>query len=62
MLKFVVFFIPKNGERHPRRGFWGDMIVSPYVTFGVESEDKSFYKKQNQQHVKVKLVFILFII
>ncbi|KAK3727693.1 hypothetical protein RRG08_032650 [Elysia crispata] len=41
-----------NGERHPRRGFWGDMIVSPYVTFGVESEDKSFYKKQNQQHVK----------
>ncbi|RUS81999.1 hypothetical protein EGW08_010226 [Elysia chlorotica] len=41
-----------NGERYPRRGFWGDMTVSPYVTFGVETEEKSFYKKQNQQHMK----------
>lgn len=41
-----------NGERHPRRGFWGDMVVSPYITFGVETEEKSFYKKQNQQHIK----------
>ena len=31
------------------------MVVSPYVTFGVETEEKSFYKKQNQHHVKVIL-------
>ncbi|GFN87298.1 dynein assembly factor 3, axonemal-like [Plakobranchus ocellatus] len=41
-----------NGERFPRRGFWGDMIVSPFIAFGVETEEKSFYKKQNNQHIK----------
>ncbi|KAH9519196.1 Dynein assembly factor 3, axonemal [Bulinus truncatus] len=41
-----------EGERYPRRGYWGDMIVSPYITFGVETHEKSFYKKQNNQHIK----------
>uniref|UniRef100_A0A0B7AGC5 Dynein assembly factor 3, axonemal n=1 Tax=Arion vulgaris TaxID=1028688 RepID=A0A0B7AGC5_9EUPU len=41
-----------EGERFPRRGYWGDMVVSPYITFGTETEEKSFYKKQNNMHVK----------
>ncbi|XP_059168514.1 dynein axonemal assembly factor 3-like isoform X2 [Physella acuta] len=41
-----------DGERFPRRGYWGDMLVSPYITFGVETEEKSFYKKQNNNHIK----------
>ncbi|XP_055899898.1 dynein axonemal assembly factor 3-like [Biomphalaria glabrata] len=41
-----------EGDRFPRRGYWGDMIVSPYITFGIETEEKSFYKKQNNQHTK----------
>ncbi|CAL1545956.1 unnamed protein product [Lymnaea stagnalis] len=41
-----------DGERYPRRGYWGDMLVSPYITFGIETEDKSFYKKQNNTHTK----------
>ncbi|CAG5131124.1 unnamed protein product, partial [Candidula unifasciata] len=41
-----------DGERFPRRGYWGDMVVSPYITFGIETEEKSFYKKQNNLHTK----------
>ncbi|XP_005110757.2 dynein assembly factor 3, axonemal [Aplysia californica] len=41
-----------EGERYPRRGYWGDMVVSPYIPFGVETEEKSFFKKQNNMHTK----------
>jgi len=41
-----------DGERYPRRGFWGDMVVSPYIPFGIECEEKSFFKKANNQHTK----------
>lgn len=41
-----------EGERFPRRGYWGDMIVSPYISYGIETEQKSFFKKQNKMHTK----------
>ena len=41
-----------EGERYPRRGYWGDMVVSPFIPFGVECEEKSFFKKQNNVHTK----------
>lgn len=47
----------QDGERFPRRGYWGDMLVSPYITFGVETEEKSFYKKHNNNHIKVCTFF-----
>jgi len=48
-----------------RRGYWGDMVVSPYITFGVECQESSFFKKTNNMltkvhHVVSKLLFIVF--
>ncbi|KAK6190478.1 hypothetical protein SNE40_002340 [Patella caerulea] len=42
----------QEGERHARRGYWGDMIVSPFITFGIESDEKSFFKKTNELYTK----------
>ncbi|KAL5019261.1 hypothetical protein ScPMuIL_004983 [Solemya velum] len=39
--------IEHGGEKHARRGYWGDILVSPYVAIGMECEEKSFFKKQN---------------
>lgn len=35
------------------RGYWGDIVSSPYLSFGIETDDKSLLKTQNGQHVKV---------
>ncbi len=43
----------QDGERFPRRGYWGDILVSPYISFGLESEDKSLLKTANKLHVHV---------
>lgn len=43
----------KEGEKHARRGYWGDIIVSPYVAIGIKCEDESFFKKANRNFVKV---------
>lgn len=42
----------KDGERIPRRGFWGDILISPYITFGTTSHNKSLLEKNNGVHVK----------
>ncbi|ESP05132.1 hypothetical protein LOTGIDRAFT_227827 [Lottia gigantea] len=42
----------QEGEKHARRGYWGDMVVGPFLTFGIESEEKSFFKKNNDQYTK----------
>lgn len=44
--------IKKDGERFARRGYWGDIINSPYLAFGIESEEESLFKTSNGQHVK----------
>jgi dynein assembly factor 3 len=41
-----------DGERLARRGYWGDIIVSPYITFGIESEQQSFFKQSNNIYTK----------
>ncbi|XP_076471331.1 dynein axonemal assembly factor 3-like [Babylonia areolata] len=41
-----------DGERYARRGYWGDIIISPFVPIGIESEEKSFFKKSNGMHTK----------
>ncbi|CAK6964233.1 dynein axonemal assembly factor 3-like [Scomber scombrus] len=33
-------------------GYWGDIVSSPYLSFGIESDDKSLLKTQNGQHMK----------
>lgn len=46
------FVFKQDGERYPRRGYWGDILVSPYVSLGIESEEKSFFKKMNDVYTK----------
>ena len=48
--RFVYF---QGGEKLSRRGYWGDILASPYLAFGITSEDKSFFKKSNNVYTKV---------
>ncbi|XP_052802925.1 dynein axonemal assembly factor 3-like [Mya arenaria] len=41
-----------EGEKHARRGYWGDILVSPYVTLGIQCEETEFFKKSNKQYMK----------
>lgn len=36
-----------------KRGYWGDIIGSPYLAFGIESENKDLFKKSNGVYTKV---------
>lgn len=40
-----------KGEKVARRGYFGDIVTSPYVAFGIETEDKELLKTQNGEHV-----------
>lgn len=44
--------IKKDGERVARRGYWGDIINSPYLAFGTESEEEFLFQTSNGQHVR----------
>eukprot|EP00061_Rhincodon_typus_P013645 g40157.t1 len=41
-----------KGEKVPARGYWGDIVTSPYIAFGIETEEQSFLKTANGVHVK----------
>lgn len=41
-----------KGEKIAARGFWGDIVTSPYVAFGIVSEEESLLKKANGIYVK----------
>ncbi|CAM4723824.1 unnamed protein product [Leuciscus chuanchicus] len=41
-----------RGDRVAVRGYWGDIVSGPYLSFGIETENKDLLKKQNNQHVK----------
>ncbi|XP_061182670.1 dynein axonemal assembly factor 3-like [Saccostrea echinata] len=47
--------INQEGEKMLRRGYWGDILVGPYLAFGIQSEEKSFFKKSNNQYTKISL-------
>ncbi|XP_046906753.1 dynein axonemal assembly factor 3-like [Hypomesus transpacificus] len=42
----------KGGEKVPAWGYWGDIVSSPYLSFGIESDDDKLLQKQNGNHVK----------
>ncbi|XP_061565351.1 dynein axonemal assembly factor 3-like [Cololabis saira] len=42
----------QRGEKVAVRGYWGDIASSPYLSFGIETDDESLLKTQNGQHVK----------
>ncbi|XP_040923405.1 dynein assembly factor 3, axonemal-like [Toxotes jaculatrix] len=42
----------QKGNKVAVRGYWGDIVSSPYFSFGIETDDKSLLKTQNGQHIK----------
>ncbi|KAM9336464.1 dynein axonemal assembly factor 3 [Symphorus nematophorus] len=42
----------QRGNKVAVRGYWGDIVSSPYLAFGIETDDKSLLKTQNGQHLK----------
>lgn len=44
----------QKGDKVAIRGYWGDIVSSPYLSFGIETDDKSLLKTQNGQPIKVK--------
>ncbi|XP_053385184.1 LOW QUALITY PROTEIN: dynein axonemal assembly factor 3-like [Mercenaria mercenaria] len=44
--------LTQGGEKHAKRGYWGDILVSPYVPLGIQCENKSFFTKANKQFTK----------
>ncbi|XP_078019577.1 dynein axonemal assembly factor 3 isoform X1 [Epinephelus lanceolatus] len=45
----------QRGDKVAVRGYWGDIVSSPYLSFGIETDDKSLLKTQNGQHIKVDI-------
>lgn len=41
-----------RGDQVAVRGYWGDIVSSPYLSFGIETENKDLLKKHNNQHAK----------
>lgn len=42
------------GRKVAVRGYWGDIVSSPYLSFGIETDDQSLLKTHNGQHIKVQ--------
>jgi len=49
----LISLVHQEGEKHARRGYWGDILVSPYVALGIQCEQQEFFKKANKQYTKV---------
>lgn len=45
----TVFDNPNSLDKAIRRGYFGDIVISPYLCYGIESENKDFFKKANDQ-------------
>ncbi|KAJ8245843.1 hypothetical protein GJAV_G00260900 [Gymnothorax javanicus] len=41
-----------RGERVGVRGYWGDIVSSPYLSYGVETDNKTLLQTHNGQHAK----------
>ncbi|XP_056433098.1 dynein axonemal assembly factor 3-like [Gadus chalcogrammus] len=41
-----------RGDKVAVAGYWGDIVSSPYLCFGVETSDQSLLKTENGSHVK----------
>ena len=42
----------KDGVRYPKRGYWGDIVNSPYIAYGIECHDKSLLETRNGAHTR----------
>ncbi|MBN3294742.1 DAAF3 factor, partial [Polypterus senegalus] len=39
--------LKRNGERVPVRGYWGDIVSSPYISFGIETDNENLKQTAN---------------
>jgi dynein assembly factor 3 len=46
----MVFNDPRSWEKTSRRGYFGDIIIGPYLAYGIKSDNLDFYKKQNENY------------
>lgn len=37
------------------RGYWGDILVSPHISFGAESPEPRLFERQNEKHVRTSV-------
>ncbi|CAL9699040.1 unnamed protein product [Knipowitschia caucasica] len=42
----------QKGSKVAVTGYWGDIVSSPYLSFGIETEDKSLLKTQNGHYIQ----------
>uniref|UniRef100_UPI0037E92711 dynein axonemal assembly factor 3-like n=1 Tax=Semicossyphus pulcher TaxID=241346 RepID=UPI0037E92711 len=50
LLSYRVF--RQKGDKVAVRGYWGDIVSGPYLSFGIETDDKDLLKTQNGQQTK----------
>lgn len=56
IINLILHFLVLSGQQGNKvalRGYWGDIVSSPFLAFGIETDDQSLLKKQNGQHIKV---------
>lgn len=46
----MVFNDPRNGDKTSRRGYFGDIIVGPFISYGIKSDNEEHFKKQNDHY------------
>ena len=45
----------QGGEKVPQRGYWGDIVNSPYIAIGCECDNEDMYKKRSGLYTKVNI-------
>ncbi|RNA42661.1 dynein assembly factor axonemal [Brachionus plicatilis] len=46
----MIFNDPRSGDKASRRGYFGDIIVGPYLAYGIQHENVDFFKKVNDSY------------
>ena len=46
----TVFDDPYKLDKAVRRGYFGDVVIGPFICYGIESENPEHYKKANDQY------------
>ena len=46
----TVFDNPNSLDKAVRRGYFGDIVIGPFICYGIESENQDYFKKANDQY------------
>ena len=46
----TVFDNPNSLDKAVRRGYFGDIVIGPFICYGIESENQEYFKKANDQY------------